>query len=201
MLKYWEYLRTQVFGYLLKFGVVGVFALVIDIAVFNVISILVPNSVPFIGGPIGAKIISTLIATVFAWFGNRYWTFREHRRSNYILELLEFSAVSGVGMLISIFCLWVSHYALGFQSLLADNVSTNLIGFSIATAFRFLMYRYWVFGVHRERGLRSEPDTTVTAAALAIFEDESEATRETEVLSLLLHQQTSSRTPDSQADK
>ncbi len=182
MLKYWEYLRVQVFGYLLKFGVVGVLALVIDVVIFNLISVLFPNHVLFLGDPIGAKVISTIFATVFAWFGNRYWTFREHRRSDYFLELLEYSAVAGAGMLISIGCLWFSHYVLGFQSLLADNISTNIIGFSIATAFRFVLYRYWVFGTHRKRGLRAEADTTIAAAAISLFEDETYASAESAAL-------------------
>jgi putative flippase GtrA len=41
---------------------------------------------------------------------------------------------------------------LGFTSLLADNISTNVIGLVLATTFRFLMYRFWVFGANRAGG-------------------------------------------------
>jgi putative flippase GtrA len=93
------------------------------------------------------------IAVLVTWFGNRFWTFREHRRQNFMLELLEFGAIAVVGMGISLLCLFVSHTLLGFTSLLADNISTNVIGVAIATAFRFLMYRFWVYGPHRSDGL------------------------------------------------
>ena len=37
-----------------------------------------------------------------------------------------------------------------------DNISSNVIGFVLATAFRFLMYRYWVYGNHRKGAIRYE---------------------------------------------
>ena len=49
------------------------------------------------------------------------------------------------GMGISLLCLWVSHYLLGFTSLLADNIATNGVGLVLGTAFRFTFYRLWVF--------------------------------------------------------
>jgi putative flippase GtrA len=53
--------------------------------------------------------------------------------------------VAGVGLLISVACLWFSHYALGFTSLLADNISANFVGLGLGTLFRFWSYRKWVF--------------------------------------------------------
>ena len=104
------------------------------------------------------------------WFGNRYWTFREHRRKNYLLELAEFSAVSIGGILIGLVCLLVSHYLLGFTSLLADNISSNLVGLVLGTSFRFLLYRFWVYGHHRADGLTAR-EHRAEAARMAIFED------------------------------
>ena len=46
---------------------------------------------------------------------------------------------------------------LGFTSLLADNISANVVGLVLGTAFRFLMYRYWVFGSTRRKGLSGDP--------------------------------------------
>ena len=51
----------------------------------------------------------------------------------------------GIGLL----CLWVSHYVLGFTSILADNISGNVIGLALGTAFRFTLYKLWVFAPHR----------------------------------------------------
>ena len=46
---------------------------------------------------------------------------------------------------IALACLWISHYVLGFASPLADNIATNVIGLALGTAFRFTLYRFWVF--------------------------------------------------------
>ena len=139
--------------YLVKFGLVGLTGYVVDVGLFNALRLGVFGDGHVFQEPIGAKILSAGIATVVTWFGNRYWTFREHRRRNYLLELAEFSAVSLGGILIGLACLWVSHYLLGFTSLLADNISSNLVGLVLGTSFRFLLYRFWVYGHHRTDGL------------------------------------------------
>ncbi len=160
--------------YALKFGVVGLVGYITDVGIFNLLRVGVVGEDHFFQGPIGAKIASVTIATLVTWFGNRYWTFREHRRKNYMLELLEFSVVAVVGLLIGLLCLWVSHYVLGFDNLVADNIAANGVGLVLGTTFRFLMYRFWVFGHHRKDGLTARQHHA-EAAALAIFEDERTA--------------------------
>jgi putative flippase GtrA len=142
------WLRDQ-FRPFLKFGIVGIFALFVDVAVFNLILIASPGSWHTSAEPITAKVISVTLSTVVAWMGNRWWTFRETRRKRFMLELMEYGLVAIGGMIISVGCLWFSHYVLGLESLLADNISTNVIGLILATAFRYLLNRYWVF--HEER--------------------------------------------------
>ncbi|HEU4807342.1 MAG TPA: GtrA family protein, partial [Homoserinimonas sp.] len=92
-----------------------------------------------------AKVISTSLAIVTNWMGNRHWTFARERRGHLAREGAEFFLVSFGGMVIGLFCLWFSHYVLGYDSLLADNVSSNVIGLALGTAFRFWGYRVWVF--------------------------------------------------------
>ena len=82
-------------------------------------------------------------------------------------------------MLISLGCLWITHHWLGYTSLLADNISTNVVGLALGTAFRFLLYRYWVYGHHRSDGL-SNLDR-VEEAQRAIFEEPDGATDAAEV--------------------
>lgn len=148
-----SYIYEQLIRYALKFGVVGLIGYVVDVGIFNALRVGTFGMDVWYQDPLGAKVISVTIATLVTWTGNRYWTFREHRRQNIALELLEFGCIAVVGMGISLFCLWISHYVLGFTSLLADNISANVIGLVIATAFRFLMYRFWVYGPQRSDGL------------------------------------------------
>jgi putative flippase GtrA len=65
-------------------------------------------------------------------------------------------------MAISLLCLWTSHYLLGFTSLLADNIATNVIGLGLGTAFRFTFYRIWVFKPGRTSA-QAEPLERVNA--------------------------------------
>ncbi|MEP6843705.1 MAG: GtrA family protein, partial [Pseudolysinimonas sp.] len=88
-------------------------------------------------------------AIIVNWIGNRFWTFREHRGPQLVREGIEFGVVSIGGLLIGLFCLFISHYVLGYTSLLADNISSNVIGLALGTAFRFSLYRFWVFSPRR----------------------------------------------------
>ena len=145
--------RTVLWRQLLSFGLVGGVGLVVDIAVFNALRTTVFEPQLVHGGPIVAKVISTSIAIVVNWIGNRYWTFRTERRtetrSAVVREGIEFAVVSMIGAGISLGCLWVSHYGLGFTSVLDDNLATNAVGLALGTAFRFTLYRFWVFSGRR----------------------------------------------------
>ena len=127
-----------------KFGIVGLVALVVDIGLFNLLRFSGGEG-PMYDKPLTAKIVSVSVATTVAYFGNRYWTFRHRGRTSFGREYLLFFVLNGVGLAISVGCLWLSHYALGFTSPLADNISANVIGLGLGTLFRFWSYRRWVF--------------------------------------------------------
>ena len=128
-----------------RFGLVGLIGLFIDVSVFNLLRVTVLSPEAIHEGPVIAKVISTSLAIVANWMGNRHWTFARERRGHLAREGAEFFLVSFGGMLIGLFCLWMSHYVLGYDSLLADNVSSNVVGLALGTAFRFWLYRVWVF--------------------------------------------------------
>lgn len=126
-----------------KFGVIGLIALVIDVGLFNLL--LLADASMFADKPLTAKVISVTAATTFAYFGNRFWTFRDRGRTSYRREYVLFFVLNIIGMGIAIGCLWFTHYALGFDSIIADNISANVIGLALGTIFRFWSYRKWVF--------------------------------------------------------
>lgn len=132
-----------------RFGLVGLVGLVVDVGLFNLLSLTVLRPDDVHEGPIIAKVISTSVAILCNWMGNRHWTFRAHRGRQLLREGVEFALVSIGGMLIGLFCLWVSHYVLGFDNLLADNIAGNVIGLGLGTLFRFTLYKLWVFAPRR----------------------------------------------------
>ncbi len=132
---------SMLFREIAKFGIVGSFAFVIDVGLFNFLLYVGPLQ----DKPLTAKAISVIAATTFAYFGNRFWTFRHRGRTHMGREYILFFALNGVAMLIALSCLWLSHYALGLDSPIADNISANVIGLGLGTLFRFWSYRKWVF--------------------------------------------------------
>ncbi len=97
---------------MLKFGVVGAVAFVVDIGVFNMLRFGFAEGTPA-GQPLRAKIISVTLATLTAWLGNRYWTFRHRRQRQAHHELMLFIGFNLAGMAIALACLTVSHYVHG----------------------------------------------------------------------------------------
>jgi putative flippase GtrA len=132
-------------GQLAKFALVGGVGFVVDVGVFNLLRFTVLDPSVIHAGPLIAKTISTILAIGANWLGNRYWTFGPHRSTRSAAEAMEFLAVSILGMLVGLACLWVSHYMLGLTSPLADNISTNVIGLLLGSIVRFALYRHWVY--------------------------------------------------------
>jgi putative flippase GtrA len=131
-----------------KFGVVGLLALFVDVGTFNLLR-FAGGEGPLYEYPLAAKVLSAAAATVLSWVGNRYWTFRRHRRAARRREFALFVAVCVVGTLLALACLAFSHYVLGLTSPVADNVSANVVGLALGTTFRFWAYRRYVFNSGR----------------------------------------------------
>ncbi|MCF8554261.1 MAG: GtrA family protein [Candidatus Nanopelagicales bacterium] len=127
-----------------KFGVIGFIAFLIDLVIFNFLRFAGGEGVLF-DRPLTAKVLSVLVATTFAFAGNRQWTFKERSRSTIRRQYIMFFVFNVIGMAISLACLGISHYVLGFESALADNVSANFVGLILGTVFRFWGYHNWVF--------------------------------------------------------
>ena len=130
----------HLFQELMKFGVVGAFAFVVDVTIFNVL-----RHGSMEDKPLTAKLISTVAATTVAYFGNRHWTFRHRERSGLRREYTLFFLFNAVGLAIALGCLGISHYVLGFTGTLADNIAANVVGMAFGTIFRFWSYRRFVF--------------------------------------------------------
>ena len=132
-----------VYREMLKFGAVGALAFLVDIGVFNLLRL--GGHAGLDDKPLTAKTISVFVATVVAWLGNRYWTFRHRRRASARREFLLFAAMNVGGLAIALACLGFSHYALQLTSALADNIAGNGVGLGLGTLFRFWAYRRLVF--------------------------------------------------------
>lgn len=136
---------SNILSYFVKFGVVGLIGLGVDVGIFNLLRLAEGPHAWWITGAIGAKVVSTSAAIIFNWLGNRLWTFRKVRHKHVVREFVEFVAASLVGMGVTLACLGISHYWLGLTTLLEDNISANVVGLLLGTLVRFVLYRYWVW--------------------------------------------------------
>jgi putative flippase GtrA len=94
--------------------------------------------------PLAAKAISVTLATIFTYFGSRFWTFKERENQPVKREAVLFIVLNVVGLLIAEVVIAFVTYALGLRSSLEYNAA-SFIGTGLGTIFRFYAYRKWVF--------------------------------------------------------
>jgi len=121
-----------------KFGVIGV----VGLAITNIgYDLLHSHGV----GPVTSTTIATIIATIVAYIGNRYWSFKHRERTNVPREGLIFFVLNGIGLLIQDAVVAFNSYALHKEHhKLAEFLALNT-GIAIATIFRFWSYRKFVW--------------------------------------------------------
>lgn len=122
----------------------GLAGYVTDVVVFNLLRYAGDPGV-LEHKPVTAKILSVAVAMIVTYVGNRQWTWRGRSTRSVHREVVLFVVMNGIGMLIAVGCLAFSHYVLGLDSALADNISANVVGLGLGTLFRFWAYRRFVF--------------------------------------------------------
>lgn len=121
-----------------RFGAVGAAGFVLDTAVFNA---LLHEHV----GVLTSKGISTVLAALFTYVLNRWWSFAHRERGEHRRDLPLFLLLSAIGLAIAEACLATSHYGLGYTSRTADNISGIGLGTVLGTIWRFYSFKRWVF--------------------------------------------------------
>ncbi len=145
----------------MKFLAVGGVGYVVDVSLFNLLRYGGGDGQGLLyDAPLTAKILSGAAATIVTYAGNRLWTFRHRARSGVAREYALFFLLNAIGVGIAAATLGFSHYVLGLQSPLADNISANIVGVALGSGFRFWSYRKWVF-----REIRHDLDETVASVA------------------------------------
>jgi len=133
------YMRfRQIIHEFAKFGIIGV----IGLAITNLgYALMHSHGV----GPVTSTTIATIIATIVAYIGNRYWSFRHRERTSVPREGTIFFVLNGIGLLIQDAVVAFNAYALHLEHhKLAEFLALN-IGIAIATVFRFWSYRRFVW--------------------------------------------------------
>ncbi len=121
-----------------KFGIIGVGGLIITNVGY---ALLHSHGV----GPVSSATIATIIATIVAYIGNRYWSFAHRERTSVPREGLIFVVLNGIGLLIQDAVVAFNSYVLHLEHhKVAEFLALN-IGIGLATIFRFWSYRKFVW--------------------------------------------------------
>jgi putative flippase GtrA len=137
-----DYLRTS-WRVLLKelaaFGVIGAIALVMDVGIFTWLT----HAEHW--GALKSKAVSTVVSTVFAYFGNRYLSFSHRARTSIGRETGFFFAINLITLIFSEAIIALFVYPLNYPHDSRTVFFVNLLTIALGTAFRFWSYKRFVF--------------------------------------------------------
>jgi putative flippase GtrA len=126
----------------MTFLAVGGTGYIVDVIAFNVLR----SMQPLTGlDPSVARTLAVAVAMCVTYCGNRSLTWRNHTSDSRPREVSLFVLFNIVGFGLSVLSLVLSHDVLGFTSRLADNLSANVVGLALGTAFRYVTYKRFVF--------------------------------------------------------
>jgi putative flippase GtrA len=148
-----------------KFGTVGFISLGVDVVVYNLVLFLNEDK------PLTARVIATVVAATNAFFLNRHWSFKHRQRGHVGRDATLFIVINAVGLGIGLLAVAISHYVLGFDSKLADNVAAYGPGLVLGTAFRFWAYRRFVWVAPAEVEAAAADGDSAAAAVLEDLRD------------------------------
>ena len=122
-----------------KFAVIGVAGVFITNAVYDLLYLHLGL------GPVTSTTIATIAATIASYLGNRYWSFRDRQRTGVVREIVIFTVLNGIGLLIQDATVAFNYYLLHLgHDKLAGFIALNA-GIVLATLWRFWSYRQFVW--------------------------------------------------------
>lgn len=122
---------------LVKFGAVGGSGIAVNFLVFN----LLLHGLAW--APMAATVIASCVAMASNYLGFRFFAYRD-RASRTRRQIALFFAFSGIGVIMESALFYVGYHGLGMDTPLGSNLAKAL-SIVLASAFRFLVYRTWVF--------------------------------------------------------
>lgn len=95
-------------------------------------------------GEYKAVTISTIVATIVTFVGNRHWTFSHREGQGAAHETIMFFILNGVGLLIYYVVIWLIKDVAGMHGSLWY-LAELIVGTGLGTLFRFWSYRKWIW--------------------------------------------------------
>lgn len=128
---------TRVVLEVVKFGVVGGSGVLVNFLVFN----LLLHGLRW--PAMTATVLASCIAMATNYVGFRYFAYRD-RASRTRRQIVLFFVFSGLGVVMESGLFWLGYHGLGLYGAVESN-AVKALSIVLASAFRFLVYRTWVF--------------------------------------------------------
>ncbi|WP_156722401.1 GtrA family protein [Streptomyces apocyni] len=120
-----------------RFGIVGGSGVGVNVLVFN----LLLHGLGL--GPMASTVAASCVAISTNYLGFRFFAYRD-RSARSTRQIVLFFAFSGLGVAVESGLFYVAYHGLGMDSPVGSNIAKALC-ILLASAFRFLVYRTWVF--------------------------------------------------------
>jgi putative flippase GtrA len=144
--------RTRrVFGEAIKFSAVNLVATAVAVLLFNALVHGLPmlySPGPLHAYPVMTYLVANTVGMLISFYGNRGYAFKHRTPTGPAGGLANYAIVNFASFVIPMACLWVTRNVFDWSSVVADNVSANLVGAVLAMLFRFWAFRRFVFKRH-----------------------------------------------------
>ncbi|MER6129515.1 GtrA family protein [Streptomyces sp. NPDC001795] len=127
-----------------KFGVVGGSGVAVNFLVFNFLL----HGLTW--APMTATVLASIVAMGTNYLGFRFFAYRD-RASRTRQQIVLFFVFSALGVAMESLLFYVGYHGLGMSGPFGSNVAKAL-SIVLASAFRFLVYRTWVFQHEAKQG-------------------------------------------------
>ena len=135
-------------GEALKFSAVNVVATVVAVLLFNVLVHGLPGLYspgPLHGFPLVTYFLANSVGMLISFYGSRSYAFKHRRPTGPGGGLLNYAIVNFASFVIPMACLWITRNVFDWDTVIADNVSANVVGAALAMLVRFWAFRRFVF--------------------------------------------------------
>ncbi|QIB45460.1 GtrA family protein [Streptomyces aureoverticillatus] len=122
---------------LAKFGVVGGSGVAVNLVVFNLLLHGLSSA------PMTATVLASCVAMGTNYLGFRFFAYRD-RASRTKRQIALFFVFSGIGVVMESLLFYAAYHGAGLSGPLGSNIA-KAQSIVLASAFRFLVYRTWVF--------------------------------------------------------
>ena len=141
----------RVGGEAVRFTGVNAVATAVAVVLFNALVHGLPGLYgpgPLHGYPVATYFVANTVGMLISFYGSRRYAFQHRRPTGPGGGLVNYAIVNFASFVIPMACLWVTRNVFDWSSVIADNVSANVVGAFLATMFRFWAFRVFVFKRH-----------------------------------------------------